>query len=109
MNNTIGIHYELPDGRIAFTYGWNGRDNTVSYYFDDDSGAHEVHQDEFNTWKPRHDLSDFPNARDPRLPYVFDLFWDIKRVSQLRLELARGHSEDSAIRKMAREHGIDVF
>jgi hypothetical protein len=58
MNNTIGIHYELPDGRIAFTYGWNGRDNTVSYYFDDDSGAHEVHQDEFNTWKPRHDLRD---------------------------------------------------
>ena len=106
MNNTIGIHYELPDGRIAYTYGWSGTEGTISYYFDDNKGGRTVTQDEFNTWKPRRDLKDFPDARDPRLPYVFDLFWDIKCVSQLKRELSWGHEDEKEIRKRMREHNI---
>ena len=29
-------------------------------------------------------VNDFPNSSDPRLPYAYDLHWDIKHVSQLR-------------------------
>lgn len=106
MNNTIGIHYELPDGRIAYTYGWSGKENLVSYYFDDGNGGRTVSIDEFQTWKPRRDLGDFPNARDPRLPYVFDLFWDIKYMSQLKRELSWGHRDEKEIREIMRDHNI---
>ena len=73
MNNTIGIYYELPNGQIAYTYGWDGRNKTISYRFDDKQGGRTISQKEFDTWKPRRDLNDFPNATDPRLPYIFDL------------------------------------
>lgn len=107
MNDTIGIHYELPDGRIAYTFGWNGIENTIQYRFDDDEGTRLVSKEEFDTWKPRRDLLDFPNARDPRLPYVFDLFWDIKYLSQLKSEL-HWHEDEEAIRKMMSDNGITL-
>lgn len=87
----IGILYELPDGRIARTTGWSGRTSLVTYHFDDGKPSRLVPDHEFQTWKPRGDLSDFPDARDPRLPYVFDLHWDIKHASELRDALANGH------------------
>lgn len=88
MNNTVGIFYELPDGRIAKTNGFNEPNKTISFYFDDDNGCHTINIDEWQTWKPREDLKDFPNARDPRVPYVFDLHWDLKYISQVRKVLA---------------------
>jgi hypothetical protein len=80
----IGRFYELPDGRIAFAFGWDAKSKNVRYRFDDDSGSHSVLSTELiDTWRPRLDLEDFPNARDPRLPYVFDLIWDVKTRSAL--------------------------
>jgi len=105
MNNTVGIHYELPDGRIAYTYGWQGSKNIILYYFDDENGGREVTIEEFQTWKPRQDLRDFPNAKDPRLPYVFDLFWDIKYLSQLKEEVC-GHKYEDEIREKMKEYDI---
>jgi hypothetical protein len=107
MNNTIGIHYELPNGQIAYTYGWDGQNKTVSYRFDDGKGTRTVSQEEFNTWKPRQDLNDFPNATDPRLPYVFDLFWDIKYKSQLKWALENEPDSDEIKEKM-KEHNITI-
>lgn len=107
MNNIIGIHYELPNGKIARTYGWNGVDKTVRYYFDDGKGARTATQAEFDTWKPRRDLEDFPNARDPKLPYVFDLLWDIKYMSELRRELV-DHDDRDAIMEQIRQHNIEL-
>lgn len=104
-NDTVGIHYELPNGKIAYTVGFNNIKKTVSYYFDDDSGGHEVSFDDFYTWTPRTDLRDFPNARDPRLPYEFDLYWDIKYVSQLKRALTR-HADESEIRECMKKYSI---
>jgi hypothetical protein len=108
MNQTIGIYYELPDGKIVYTYGYmgNGIKNTISYYFDDNEDSKTVDQDEFDTWKPRGDLKDFPNAKDPRLPYVFDLYWDIKYTSQLKQELKLGHPDEKEIREKMKELNI---
>jgi|688.fasta_scaffold143125_4 hypothetical protein len=113
MNNTIGAYYELPDGKIAFTIGWAHNDGQpiISYFFDDDSGCHIVTYEEFQAWKQRIDLRDFPNARDPRLPYVFDLFWDIKYTSQLK-DVFKSNSlpyEDiEEIKQVMREHNIEL-
>lgn len=102
----IGIFYEAPDGRIAKSYGWEGKAGLVSAYFDDDAGSFTVAEKEFRTdWKPRPDLGDFPNARDPRLPYVFDLFWDIKRRSELLVMLASGEDHEEVTQTMGR-HGV---
>jgi hypothetical protein len=81
---SLGIHYEMPNGKIAYVYGFCG--GFVSYYLD---GYREgkISVDEFKQWKPREDLYDFPNAEDPRLPYAFDLYFDIKHVSDLLREL----------------------
>jgi len=108
MNRTIGIYYELPNGKIVYTHSYmgNGIKNTISYYFDDDEGSKTVDQDEFDTWKPRKDLKDFPNAKDPRLPYVFDLYWDIKYTSQLKQELSLGHPDEKEIREKMKELNI---
>ena len=81
-NDTIGIYYELPNGKIAYTYGWNGIKKEVSYYFENEK-PRVVTENVFQTWKPRKDLKDFPNSKDPVLPYDFDLYYDLKRMSDL--------------------------
>lgn len=106
MNNTIGIYYETPEGKIAYTYGWGNGE--VSYRFDDDTGGKSVTEKDFQTWKPRSDLTDFPNARDPRLPYVFDLFWDIKYTSDLKQVLEEGHKDLEQIKAKMIENNITV-
>jgi len=83
MNDTIGIFYELPNKKIAHVTGWNGPSRKIRYYFEGDNKIRSTSEDKWFTWKPRRDLRDFPNAKDPRLPYVFDLFWDLKYKSQL--------------------------
>jgi len=51
------------------------------------------------------EFRDFPNAKDPRLPYVFDLFWDLKYTSELKRELLKPDC-DQEIKDKARELGL---
>lgn len=106
-NIVIGLLYQLPDGQIARLFGANGPTQQVRYYFDDGQGERTAHVSEISGWVPRRDLADFPNARDPRLPYVFDLLWDLKYLSCLREEL-EGHRDESKIRKKMAEHNIQL-
>lgn len=103
----VGAHYELSDGRLVRTFSCNGRADpkTVGYYFDDGEGGREALLSETATWKLRDDLHDFPNARDPILPYVFDLFWDIKYRSQL-VRQVNGHDDEADIREQMAKHDI---
>jgi hypothetical protein len=102
----IGRFYETPDGLIARTFGWTGHNKTIRYYFDDNGGSYEVHVDVFQTsWKPRFDLEDFPNARDPRLPPAFDLCWDVKHRSELVRLLAQD-GDEKALHEAMVSHGI---
>lgn len=103
-NNTFGIYYETPDGRIAYAYGV--RDGYIRYMFDDDNDEPPVSLEEFDTWKPRQDLKDFPNARDPRVSYVYDLLWDIKHKSQLDWALQH-HPDRDEIKLLVEEHGTE--
>lgn len=49
-------------------------------------------------------VNDFPNSPDPRLVYVFDLHWDIKRVSQLRIVDSDAKAEIEAL--LVQAYGI---
>lgn len=91
----IGGFYEMPDGTVAKTYGWDGKGRTVAYFLDGDAGYGSVAADELeSSWRRRPDLRDFPDAKDPALPYVFDLNWDAKRRSDLVPLLAGQDAED---------------
>lgn len=78
-----GCYYDTGAG-VALIYGFMG--DRIMYRYDD----HREHQScthaEASKWK-KLDIRDFPNARDPKLPYDFDLHYDIKYLSQLKMEL----------------------
>lgn len=102
----VGAYYETPNG-IAYVYGCGPEG--VTYRCDDDEDRPNVSIEEVvSTWKIRRDLKDFPNARDPRLPYVFDLFWDIKYTSELKAIISGkwDHDERDEIIEQAKELGM---
>jgi hypothetical protein len=105
MNDTIGIFYEMPNGRIVKTYAWNGGANTIHYYTEDHA-AHTVGEEEWSTWTPRRDLSCFEHANDPLLPHIFLLLWGLERWSDLKCALSEGHENLEMIRDAMRSHGI---
>jgi hypothetical protein len=104
----IGCYYEMPDGKIACLTCWNGIKKTFSFYCDDGLGLQESPCEELKKWVLCRDLNDFPNSSDPRLPYVFDLFWDLKRVSELRYGLEHGHEDSDLIRDEMVRWGISL-
>lgn len=101
-----GVLYELPGGDIARAFGAGPQG--VRYRKDDDQGPLQASHEETLAWRERQDLDDFPNARDPVLPYVFDLFWDIKRRSELVRELKDGHVDQKSILEEVARHGLDL-
>lgn len=101
----IGAYYDLPDGTVARLSGWDGSNRTVSYRRDDDLGTLTAPEEEVGAWTRRDDLADFPNSRDPVLPFAFDLNWDAKRRSDLPPLLADPETAE-AVAKALGEHGI---
>jgi hypothetical protein len=97
----VGGFYETSDGRIARVSGWNGSTRKARYEFDDDAGDHEIDEEAFGAWIRREDLADFPNARDPVLPYIFDLIWDVKTRSRL-VRLLSGGEHDGDLPEIMR-------
>lgn len=105
---TIGIFYQTPDSKIAYTYGFDGKRKTVQYRFNDNKGGRTASYGEVKKWKPRFDLRDFPVSSDPKLPYIFDLTWDLKYMSDLRRALESGHPDIANIRHIMRKYNIKV-
>ena len=106
----IGGFYELSDGTIVKTYGWGGESRILSYRTEEECLS--IHESETENWKYRPDLKDFPNAKDPILPYVFDLQWDLKWESQLIRELNCKTSiycayHDSEVIEKLKEYGLN--
>ena len=109
LDNTqiiIGVFYELSNGEIIYVYGKSITSTTAIFcYYAVDGNAKTVVAAETRNWKERRDLRDFPNTTDPKLPYDFDLYWDIKRISDLKRELV-GHRFEKQIRQAMVTHGI---
>ena len=117
MNNVfaisvVGIFYSTPFG-IVKTYGFTTKEdgqkhilwyklkkvkNFRNYYENGSTIAIDT-----GTWS-RLDISDFPDSADPVLPYVFDLYYDIKRMSQLRA--AFRYEDTDELLDLMRKNGI---
>lgn len=94
----IGAYFERPDGAIAYTTGTC--ENRISYYLTDYDGPYSADLDEYATWKYRPDLKDWPDTKNPILPYAFDLHFDIKRLNELKDMLEHHEAERSLIRDL---------
>ena len=105
MNDTIGIFYEMPNGQIVKTYAWNGGSSTIHYYTEDHVPDF-VNEQEWSTWIPRPDITDFIDACDPKLPHIFQLLWGLARWSELSRALSSGHESSSMIRDAMISHNI---
>ena len=106
----IGVFYELSDGSIVKTIGWDGRVEEIISFYHEGQPVETILKSETKDWKHRPDLKDFPNAKDPRLPYVFDLFWDLKYTSEI-IELFNGElwwleNDILEIAEKLKEHGL---
>jgi hypothetical protein len=103
----IGCFYETGKG-VAYVYG--GGSGNVNYYYDDDNPSQSCTYGDCSKWV-KLAIRDFPNARDPRLPYDFDLHFDIKYMSQLKMQLAGEldwcHDMDY-LHELIAHHGIKV-
>jgi hypothetical protein len=102
----IGVFHRRQDGSIALVGGWDARERSVAYALDDDAGVRIATEAEYEAWTAREDLADFPDARDPALPYVFDLNFDLKHRSALVRLLKDAEAPADEIRAMMKDHGI---
>lgn len=102
----IGAYYTLMDGQVAYVTGCNSDYLSVSYRLDDEYGLRRIPVYDTKDWVRRPDLRDFPNAQDPRLPYDFDLYWDLKYESEVRRALERGHDDAGDIIHALHSHGL---
>lgn len=89
----IGAYYSLMGGEIAYVSGCHSEGLMVSYRLDDNYGIRKIPVYDTKDWVRRPDLRDFPKAKDPRLPYLFDLNWDLKYESEVRGVLRQGHDD----------------
>lgn len=60
-----------------------------------------------NNFILRKELQDFPNAFDPRLPYIFDLNYDIKCESQLISEILNDNKQLKLFNKLLKKTGLE--
>lgn len=99
----------MPNGEIAYVYGCSKKD--VSYHLngwtmqDNKTGSVKIKQ--FQKWKLREDLKDFLNPIDPRLPYEFDLHYDLKYLSDLKYFI-KHCSENVELNRLVKHYKIEI-
>jgi hypothetical protein len=99
----IGCYYEWPCGKVVYVYGQY--DNTLRWYTSTDRGETPFHL--AKGWIERSDLLLLPDTTDRKLPYSFDLIWDIKTLNQLKAVLPEHEDRDDILALMA-EYGFDL-
>lgn len=102
---TIGGFVE-SNGMVVYLYGWDGHTATVSGCTPK-ATLKIPEADIYAKFKHRYDINKFPGSPDNRLPYSFDLLYDIKWESQLPQALHHS-SEAKGIRKLMKDCGIGL-
>lgn len=91
MVDTIGVFYQTPFGVVdTYSYSKSNGETIIGWVkirrtkgFRNYYQLGSTKQSETSDWI-KLKVKDFPESVDPVLPYSFDLFFDIKRMSQLR-------------------------
>lgn len=106
MINTfvIGAFYQSPEGKILYTYGMMNYNVTCK---DEDDNPYSIPMVLFQQYKYLN-IRDFPNAKDPRLPYVFDLKWDFQYLSDFMREAKDEPALMKEGQRLAKELGINL-
>jgi len=103
----IGGFYRMTDGRIICTYG--GGSDFVRWYTNGPRESGQSTRDEMDEWEYLEGMQDFPDAEDPRLPYDFDLWWDVHTLSQFLSEGSDAPGiDDPDVQEICRAYGIDL-
>lgn len=109
MSIVIGTFYQTEFG-VVRTIGFNRPEEIISWYkLKKTAGFRNFYEhgcskySETKDWE-RIDVKDFPDSVDTVLPYSFDLFFDIKRMSELRR--AFRHEDSDELLEMMRNHGV---
>lgn len=98
----VGAFYQRSSNPMDVVYSTMGTDNHIHGH-DARGKPFDATDQEVLKWTQLA-VNDFPNSRDPRLAYVFDLHWDVKRVSQLRFIDAGDKKEIEAL--LTQEYGV---
>lgn len=111
MVDYIGTYYSTPLG-VVYTVAYNQGEvgPAITYVrlvkttqFRNFYSRESILREKTADWV-RLDIEDFPNSADKQLPYVFDLFFDIKRMSHLRR--AFQYENSKKLLEMMRKHNI---
>lgn len=111
MVDTIGAFYATPFG-VVRTTGWDGKQSPAiiswvkiskTRQFNNFYKWGSIAQDDTSDWK-KLNITDFPESVDARLPYVFDLLFDIKAMSQLRRAFRYENKQE--LLELMRSNGI---
>ena len=103
----LGFYRRPIDGDVVHTSCYiNGM-----IHWQTDGGEHgQVTCEELSIWEFLNGAHDFPDAKDPRLPYEFDLWYDVHNVSQLVREFGGWDNVlgDEHIQALCSSYDIDL-
>lgn len=111
----IGFFYRHKvTGEVVYAYGGGGQPMRISVQTEERPGSpcratsHEV-AEFLRHYELMPGVIDFPDAWDPRLPYEFDLWYDIKRTSELvRLLASAGAAEVEHLYRLCGQYGLNI-
>lgn len=98
----IGVFYQRSKDPLDVVYSVGCGPNKIHGY-DVRGKSFETTPEQVMKWTQLR-VNDFPQSPDPRLPYAYDLHWDVKRISQLR-HMDAG-DRDSVEDMLVRDFGV---
>lgn len=111
----IGFFYRhRQSGQVVGTNGGGGVPPTIDFYTESRPGSPRQSAsapvDEFLAqYEFLPELTDFPDAWDPKLPYEFDLYYDIQFTSELvRLLTTCGPTKKDHLLRLCSTYGLNV-
>lgn len=104
----VGGLYDVPEGWVVKIVAWHQAVQVIGFVVEEGGAVHWLPESETRWWQRRRDLRTFPEVADPVLPFVFDLLWDFKQHSDLRVALEQGHPDEAELRELMAQHHISL-
>lgn len=96
----LGKYYRMDNGEIAHIYGAERQDDIYTKYKYQCLDIHgyrtpkEIDAQKTKKWVEQPELTNIPGDKDPRIPYEFDLNYDLKTISDLQRALTHASIEE---------------
>lgn len=96
----LGQYYRMDNGKIAHISGSESENNIHTKYRYQCLDIHgyrtpkEIDAQKTKKWVEQPELTNIPGDKDPRIPYEFDLNYDLKTISDLQRALTHASIEE---------------